>query len=195
MNPEERDRLAERWMEAALRRSAEAEPRPGLEQRILAQLAAAEQESAQAPWWRPPGLRWAVPAVAAAIVLLLVLVLPRHGSKTPTPTMTTNKQTLPSSPPTAAATTNGSAATTARNSPQRTRRIQRKPQPAMVVAQRAPRLEQFPTPGPLSDQEQLLLRYMQRTPATEIAAVVAENRRFEERLREMEDSAPHAPAH
>src|SRR5437763_15288478 len=35
---------------------------------------------------------------------------------------------------------------------------------------RAPRLEVFPTPTPLSDQEKLLLHYMARTPREEIVA-------------------------
>ncbi len=199
MNPEERDRLAERWMDAALRRTAQAEPRPGLEQRILAQLAAAENQPAQAPWWRFPMFRFALPVMAAALVLVLVLTLSRHATNAPAVNTagTTAVQARPQSPPSTTVSANASPAATVRSSPQRTRRTQRKPQRgSMVVALSAPRLEQFPAPSPLSEQEQLLLRYLQRTPVTEIAAVIAENRRFEEeRLRELENPAPRAPAH
>jgi hypothetical protein len=81
MTPEERERLAEQWMDEALQRGAKAEPRPGLEARVLARL----EEAAPAPlpfWrraWRRPGRLAFAPAVAALLVVaVLYFVLPRR---------------------------------------------------------------------------------------------------------------------
>ncbi len=41
-----------------------------------------------------------------------------------------------------------------------------------MEAQRRP--EQFPTPAPLTEQETLLLLYLQRTPASELATTTTE---------------------
>src|ERR1700761_8576215 len=75
------DDLAERWLDSALDRYTDAEPRPGFETRLLASVAA---ERSKRPRWN---LRWhwiAIAATAAvAIAVLALSIVHRHEHATP----------------------------------------------------------------------------------------------------------------
>ncbi len=191
MNREERDRLAEQFLDKALARYGDVEPRPGLEARILAKLQDADSASAR-PWH---GWRWA--AVAAAVVVIAIGVHFLRTTQKAGPSNSASSVAPVVKAPTPKATTDVAKATGI--SPQRTRGTQRarNPQAARSTRTRAegdgnaPRLAQFPAPGPLSQQEHLLISYLQRTPREEIITVVNENETFnkelQRRVREAEE--------
>jgi len=92
MNREEKERMLDRVLDDALA-PQNMDPRPGLEQRILANLRAQPEPQ---PWWRCR-LLW-VPASVTALVLLVVLL----RQSTPSPPLTAPvvvEQNLKSPPP------------------------------------------------------------------------------------------------
>lgn len=72
MESNERDRKLDQWLDEALKEYGEAEPRFGLEQRVVTHLHAAERERQRTKWWR-----W-MPAFAAiaAVIVIGVAVRP-----------------------------------------------------------------------------------------------------------------------
>lgn len=136
-------------LDAALARYAAVEPRVGLEERILANLRAQRKHDPADGWWR-----WAAVG-ALAVVIILVLSLSWRTRKpqlvnAPNPvthqhvggTQVASRPVLP--PPPAASV--GTAVTN------------RAPHSSQV-ATTAPRLSQFPSPEPMSDQEKMLADY------------------------------------
>lgn len=72
MENNERDRKLDQWLDEALSQYSAAEPRLGLEQRVLAHVAAEEKtRSSRRGWWR-----W-MPAFAAIAAVLIVMVAVR----------------------------------------------------------------------------------------------------------------------
>jgi hypothetical protein len=139
------------------------EPRPGLETRILANLQGAAENESLAGWWNFKWL-WAG-VVAAAIVMAAVLINGRHRVEPPTNVVV--KKTQPAPQP--------AIQPHAPIAPKETVRIYRRksratkqPQNAALALSQRPTV--FPTPTPLSEQEQLLLRYMTATPREELIA-------------------------
>ena len=69
MNDQEKEREIEQWLHSAISQYGSAEPREGLEGRVLANLRAEQDRLVrQRRWW------WAVATVAAATVLVALLV-------------------------------------------------------------------------------------------------------------------------
>jgi hypothetical protein len=148
-------------LDAALRRYAAVEPRPGFEERLLANLRTGQKRA-------PVGIGWRWPWAGAVAVVVLVLVFSlawrtskQHLSKATDPRITpdgrdtqvakrASRPYLPSVHPTA----------------------RQRPRPSTVRI--APHLEQFPSPQPLSEQEKILAGYVAAYP--EHAALVAEAR-------------------
>ena len=140
----------DREIDAALAKFAAVEPRSGLENRILANLSAQQQRSARQTSWQ-----WVAVGAAATLALVLALSLSsRHRElvRTANPvTQESGKQRqeelngrTESEP---AIKHPGSTAALLRN----------RPHHATVVATGALRLQQFPSPQPLSEQEKLSL--------------------------------------
>lgn len=77
MESNERDRKLDQWLDEALKQYGAAEPRFGLEQRVLTNIRASEQERPRARWWR-----W-MPAFAAiaAVIVIGVAVRPLWQGK------------------------------------------------------------------------------------------------------------------
>jgi hypothetical protein len=149
-------------LDSLLANYSSAEPRPGLETRILANLREAEKKASQG-WWDFKWL-WAG-VVVAAIIMAAVLINGRHRIEPPTHVIVKNSQPVlqPEIQPHAPA---------AREETVRIRRRKRSapnlPQNAMLALNQRPEI--FPTPTPLSEQEKLLLRYLARTPRGEVIA-------------------------
>jgi hypothetical protein len=129
----------------------------------LANLRDAEEKETAHGWWNFKWL-WAG-AVAAAIIVAAVLIGGRHRIEPPTNVVVKKTQPAPQpaiQPPAPIA-------------PKETVRIYRRksratkqPQNAALALSQRPTV--FPTPTPLSEQEQLLLRYMTFTPREELIA-------------------------
>ena len=163
MNPEEREKLADQFLDAALKQYSAAEPRPGLETRILANLAMATPH-------RPfafPRIAWA--AIAAFALLAITFGIWQHRRPVQTahaPAVFVPSVPAPLPPPPAAPiqTTQPVALATRRH---------KVPLPKPPV-QEAMRQDQFPSPQPLSDDERLLLTYLRTTPREEVLVVLAQ---------------------
>ena len=169
MNIDDRNRAQEpeqelgRWIDDALSPYGKAEPRPGLEGRVLARLAEARRESSRTRRW------WGALAFSAAAVLALVIAWqqrtkPSHLPANPIASVATTPptgehaagNTRPPDKAAASARQNHPLAV-ARHSPNHRA-------PAVAATQSVAKLDQFPAPQPLSEQEQLLARYVQEFP-------------------------------
>lgn len=184
----------DREIDVALARYA-AEPRAGLEQRVLANLRAAERERDVARgWWRPT-----LGALAAAILITAISLIWRPASKAPIGATTSGAapEEVANSSRTAIAAPSdlekprlqiGRSQERVRSSGHTTSTLV-SPRAAQELPRTetahdiAPRLEQFPAPEPLSEQEKLLVRFVQEDPSE--AALVAQART--ERLQREED--------
>jgi hypothetical protein len=149
-------------LDSLLANYSSAEPRPGLETRILANLREAEKESSHG-WWNFKWL-WAG-AVAAAIIVAAVLIGGRHRIEPPTHVIV---KTSPSVPQQEIQPHAPIAPKEMVRIYRRKPRATKQPQNAALALSQRPAV--FPTPTPLSEQEQLLLRYMTATPREELIA-------------------------
>ena len=144
MDDKQRDQFVDELLDASLRHYQSEEPRAGLEGRILANVQSAEGRARRA--------RWAWVAVSTAMIAVMVSVLllrsPRDRDEQVTAS-TCQPEVMRSVAPKIVT-----------------------PAPPVVPTKRATRAcrpparpkrpEQFPTPAPLSEQEKLLLLYVNR---------------------------------
>lgn len=177
MNPDNHDQFAERWLDQALARYSEAEPRTGFEARILANLASAPE---------PQPRRWLfklVPvACAAAIAIAIAIsVIPRVRTSPVLPpqhvTATGSVPRLETTAPVASATTTRQR----RSTPTRTHNARLLPRPE-------PRRPQFPSPAPISEQERLLLLYATATPQQELSNLLESQKKRERELARLSET-------
>ena len=160
-NWEERDDL-DRTLDAALSKYASVEPREGLEERILANLRQAERRSARSVWWN-----WGLAMITAFLVIAAALVW-RWNQPTKTP-VTVHRWTVNHAP-----VTPDLAHRDRNNAPPRSLRRTPRHQPEREVVAAHPKLDVFPSPLPLSEQEKILASYVSQYPRH--AALVAEAR-------------------
>ena len=165
MNPKERERLVDSVLDRAFGPQP-VEPRPGLEERILANLSAQQQERRR---WR----QWIwVPALAAAAVLAIVIGMRLMHRETATPvqvrhTVETPKQEVAVKPEIPARPAIEPPARDGRG----IRPVAARPVTVAKVEPSMPRMEVFPAPVPLTDQERLLLALVRRQrPEAELLA-------------------------
>jgi hypothetical protein len=143
MEPKDREHFIDEWLEGALKQRGMAEVRPGLEIRILASLKAERERAPMPAWsWRPVWVGLATILLIAGAALL--------------------RRTNEIVPPVAS---HVSAPAVSKSVEHRVAASARKP---LTLSTRksntAPRLEQFPSPQPLSEQEEILARYLQQFP-------------------------------
>jgi hypothetical protein len=146
MHDDKRDQFVDELLEAALKQYRGEEPRSGLEMRILTGVRTQE---------RAARLRWLGWAVAACSGILAVIALTLHFAPTQL-----REPTPGASLPQPAATQPAPPMVPRQQpllSPHRPARGVRR------VAKRGSRPEQFPTPLPLTEQEELLLAYFNKT--------------------------------
>jgi hypothetical protein len=172
----DRDRLDDE-LDVALAKYAAAEPRAGLEERVLANLRAERARAAEHSWWR-----W--PAVAALAVVIVVAASVAWRSWKPVQNITTQHR-----PDTTG--TQAHAGTQVANNSGRSliqpheigsvRRLKPRTVSLRATVASVPKLDLFPSPQPLSEQETILARYVTKYP--EQAALIAQAR-TEELLRD-----------
>jgi hypothetical protein len=177
----------DRILDGALLKYAAVEPSVGLEERVLAQMRAERARDRDRTWWR-----WSVMAAAAAIVVVAIaLALQWGGPLHPQVAhhAPSNLQ-VPNEIPRIISNENGNGVRVRKQGKDATYRITaRRSQPQVIIASN-PRLDQFPSPQPLSEQEKILASYVARYP--ENAALIAQARTEalrKDRLEEMRDAA------
>ena len=156
----------ERWLDAALRQYGEAEPRPGLESRILANLQAEQARSAMRAWWWRP-----VAAFAMVVVLAAGTLFVRRKPDVPATAIATQPSVATGDTQTEPPVASSIRRHAVLKSPVRAPVSKHISHPSSV-----PRLEQFPAPAPLSEQEEMLAQYVRehRREATTVARARAE---------------------
>jgi hypothetical protein len=152
-----RDKMLDEILDSGLAEYSQVEPRPGLENRILAGLAS-DERAVKWNW------RWVV-AFAAACIVIALLVAPREKKRVPavarTPTEKTEATTTASLPKSASVPRVRN--TTNRNL-RRFKTVATAPKPVVAVAKQPV----FPAPSPLSEQEKSLFAYLRKTPYQEL---------------------------
>jgi hypothetical protein len=149
------------WLTRALEARASAEPRPGLEERILARLASGEEQRQTSTW------KWWVAPAAALATLLIVLAGHEFFRPRPITEPTNSAATSASDNPT-------NVGPNSRDREARSPRLVRgRPRRSIGKAQTAtktlPKLDHFPAETPVTDQERLLVQLVQKQSSTELA--------------------------
>jgi len=174
----------DRLLDASLAKYADASPRAGLEERILANLQSEQSSESTHSLWQ-----WGLVAALAAVALLAVAVSLRFGkaahpviaNHAAVSTPDSTKSPLPEPQPESHETT----------APVRRvhRTVRRPAQPRNLIAD-GPKLDQFPSPQPLSEQEKAALEYVERYP--EQASLMAQAQTAFAKQEELEkNSAEH----
>ncbi len=177
MDAREHKSFVDDLLDAALERRRSVEPGLGLEKRILANLRARPHT---APWLGSRRLEWAAAGVAAAVAIAATALYTTRRATAPVslaPAVVSKPEALlaPSPPPAVVSNRptprhgaggNGTGAVgTALAGGASTAQAGRLTPPE-------PRLERFPAPTPLSDQEKLLLKYVQSAPEPVLMAQI-----------------------
>jgi hypothetical protein len=177
-------------LDAALANYAAVEPRAGLENRVLSNLRAERSPVPDRAWWR-----WSVAGALIAVVVVALALAWRSG-KPSHPVASNHSSTAPqvSEEPAAPLVAAGGEKQTRGNQARcpelavvRRPTIDRAPPKAVTAA--LPKLDQFPSPRPLSEQEKILASYIKQYP--ERAVLLARARTFElerDQLEEMKTS-------
>jgi hypothetical protein len=144
----------DRALDSALAKYAASEPRAGLEDRVLANLRAERARVPDRAWWR-----WSFASVAA--VLVIGAVLAWRTAKPSHPVLVNRPAETQPAPTRAPQTANATAeAVPARVPPMR--KQSRRPISAKLAAN--PKLDVFPSPRPLSEEELALAQYVRNFP-------------------------------
>jgi len=152
MSDNDEKKFVDKLLDAGLARYSAAEPRPGLEQRLLAGLKQQPRPSRWLDW------RWAGALATAAVVLVIVIFFFRQPPAPELPTQTATSSPAPVAP--ASATLSPEAVR-----PPVAKTTVRRAAPRIEQARaETPRLETFPAPAPLSEQERLLLLFTRQAP-------------------------------
>ena len=164
MKPEDTEHLANRWLDAGLNELGQAEPRLGLAARVLANL---ETEAGRRRNWR---WQW-WPAFATVLVVAAVVLFELNRPQ--------EKQTAVASEEKKEIVSQETTAKVGDTPPVSAHWVQLRQVPKKASGRsntngQAPRLEQFPSPHPLSEQEKLLAQYVEERPQE--AMVVAKMR-------------------
>jgi hypothetical protein len=174
MHDDKRDQFMDELLEASLKRYGGEEPRSGFEMRILAGIRTRERAAQRR------GLGWALAACAgtlAIVVLTLRFAPARLGQPTPRATL---------SQPNVKPPARSGSADPRFGGPRLVRGPEKKPRTlnSGVRATRLVRPEQFPTPSPLTEQEKLLLAYVNKTTKPDLFA--ENSQRDQAHLRDLE---------
>ena len=160
----------DRWLDSALRERANAEPRGGLEERVLTRLAA---EPAKRMAW------WPVTAAVAAVVVIaiaLVVIFPRrqerivgNGQQSPMASPETRVQANPRTPDKVSKPTQARVPT--RMLAHRTPQGSDQSSAGRVEPEPLPKLATFPAPRPETAEERMLARLAARRGSLDVASV------------------------
>jgi len=148
MYKQEKDQHLDEMLDSLLASYSNAEPRPGMETRILANLSARQKS-------RKLGFAWLwVSAGAAAVVVIMMAILFNHSTVLPKSPVIAGPVPAPKIKSTPAVSSVPLGASIKARVPT----VQER------VIETDVRQEVFPSPSPLSEQEKLLLLYLRATP-------------------------------
>jgi hypothetical protein len=175
MEPSDQERFTDEQLDAALKNYGAVEPRSGLEGRVLANLRIerAQVETRAWRWW---------PALAVVTSMLLIgaaVLLKTKTHPSTSPLAVASQPTVP------AAKERPRANVTAHGNEARVMMASRRRRKGQVVAP-VPRLEQFPSPQPLSEQEALLARYIEQFPHEAGLVARAQTQLMKQEMMELE---------
>jgi hypothetical protein len=165
---EDKDRFVDELLNSALAHRRGAEPRPGLEGRILERVrAAAGERDAGRKVWK----LWLAAGATAAVVLTSVAIYVAKRSHSPAAQTSQASKTVPAPPAREAlaansATTPRAGTATTNDEPQPIARRGRKSL-RRIETPRWP--SQFPTPAPLTEEQKALVQYVRETPPKVLA--------------------------
>jgi len=168
MEPHDRCHWDE-WLNKALQQYGEANPRPGIENRVLANVYAHRRAHMYRIW------AWALGGVAVVVFSLLLLwhERPYPGEHHDEPAARVSQDSAM-----------GHQAQVLPPIPQRPRtRVSKRLRPVITETRSNPKLERFPSPRPLSPQELAALRYAGRYPQ-EAVLVAKEQEKFDDEVRQ-----------
>ncbi len=166
MDPREHHQFVDELLDSALARYRSAEPRLGLEERVLGRLRADGQPR---PW---PVWAWRLAAGVAVLGTVVLAVLLRRtvhitpGLPGPNSSVEARKMNSPPSGSKAAFVEPIAKSHPAR---QASAHLTRQLRSQRVGAE--PHKDVFPSPAPLSEEEKLLLRYVRESPAPVLMAL------------------------
>jgi len=157
-------------LDSALSTYADPGPDSGLEQRVLAAVAAARVEQGATAKPRRSWLPWAIALPVAAGLLILWLAIPKvvHSPVTPPRTADNNK---PVNAPFVSPPANPSQKLGHHSHPSGPA-IHPAPPPQVAHAAPSPKLDVFPTPAPLSPEERALVTVADAGPAAPRQALI-----------------------
>jgi hypothetical protein len=157
-----------RELDAAVAKYAAAEPRAGLEERILENLRAEKTHARDRAWWG-----W---AIAGAMAIIVVMVALAWRSVRPSQPMVANrpKATVHDSEEPRTQVTADENSPIHKEARAPIRGAIARPTKTSAVSGNNPKLDQFPSPQPLSEQEKILARYVNQYP--EHASLIAQAR-------------------
>jgi hypothetical protein len=178
-----------RELDAALANYAAAEPRPGLEDRVLANLRAERPRVTDRAWWR-----WSV-ASALAVIVIMTLALAWRSGKPSHPVVadhsTSAAQTTKE--PATQVVSNDSANDVRPQASDPAKRRATRSVRREAVAAATPKLDQFPSPQPLSEQERILQSYVAAYPEEAVLIARARSEALQRDLEEMKALASGRP--
>ncbi len=179
----------DRALNTALAKYSAAEPRVGLEERVLANLRS-ERDNLRESWWRRPITIVPVSALAAIMIVTAVLAWrferPHPSSATKRSPVTAPRDKPGSQPAGSHATEHpeggrknpGGAqmALSVKSAHEHRAQAQSvRGQSAEGIATPTPRLDQFPSRQPMSEQEAALIRYVREFPAEAVMIAQAQD--------------------
>ena len=169
----------DQWLSRALHEHGNAEPRIGLQNRILANLAAERGSvAARRRWW------WTLGMAATTAAVVMVLWFPHISNNR------SKKHNFASNVTSTSQQTSEEKAHHVSLEPLPKRALHRQTLPrvaqVMELAE-SPKLSQFPAPQPLSEQERLLASYVRDFPQE--AAMIAQAQARAEAERQLEELA------
>jgi hypothetical protein len=154
-------------LDAALANDAAVEPRAGLEERVLANLRAQRARAPERSWWR-----WGF----AAAILVIGAALAWRTAKPSHPVLVNRPAETQPAATQASQTANAGAEVVPVSVPPMRKQSRR---PISTKLATDPRLEVFPSPRPLSEEELALARYVRNFPSD--AKLVAQAQEASER--------------
>ena len=189
-NAHDNARAVEQWLEDSLAHFGKIEPRPGLEGRVLARLAGEREKTSRAGWW----LGWAFGGAVALALAMFWAVRPDQKliSDRPVARVTVPAQVGPVIGPVIRGDNSSNSSVVHRHDIQPSgvgsNTASRDELTGASKPGKPPKLEQFPSSAPLSDQERMLALYVETFP--EKAALVARAQTDLRMQDELERAAP-----